>query len=416
MTGLHLPDLFSIELLFFITLVIMLLSIEAGFRLGKRSQANIVKAQASQVRAIMGAVLGLLAFILAFSFATGQSHYETRVQQKVEQAQLARKAYFQAEFLPAPYPAQAQQILHKYISDRVLADQLAKQDQMPEVLELAEEAEQMHQLLWRIATSTEALRSTSSGGTLGTTPFTDLVSGLIDIHAQRVQAALMNRIPNVLWISLYLLAILAMLVTGYQAGLVGRRSPIATVSLVLAFSGIMMLITDLDRPFTSLFHMDNHVIVEVLQILEVEQQRLMGGTAAPTSNTDAQGLSERRATAQAGELSNTSWRLVQIMSMDDNTYKPANPSLYILNFGADGTVSLLADCNRGTGTWLSESDSQLQFGPIAATMAMCPPESLHDRYMSQFMWVRSYVVRDGHLFLATMADGSIIEFEPADTD
>jgi hypothetical protein len=27
-------------------------------------------------------------------------------------------------------------------------------------------------------------------------------------------------------------------------------------------------------------------------------------------------------------------------------------------------------------------------------------------------WVRSYVLKDGHLFLATMADGSIIEFAP----
>jgi para-nitrobenzyl esterase len=75
-------------------------------------------------------------------------------------------------------------------------------------------------------------------------------------------------------------------------------------------------------------------------------------------------------------------------------------------------MNVLADCNRGKGSWASESDSQLQFGPIAATRAMCQPESLHDRYLSQFEWVRSYVMRDGHLFLATMADGSIIEFEP----
>jgi hypothetical protein len=33
--------------------------------------------------------------------------------------------------------------------------------------------------------------------------------------------------------------------------------------------------------------------------------------------------------------------------------------------------------------------------------------------MKQFEWVRSYVVEGGHLFLSTMADGSIIEFEPA---
>jgi hypothetical protein len=47
-------------------------------------------------------------------------------------------------------------------------------------------------------------------------------------------------------------------------------------------------------------------------------------------------------------------------------------------------------------------------------MAMCSPGSLADRYLAEFQWVRSYVMKDGHLFLATMADGSIIEFEPVD--
>jgi hypothetical protein len=54
----------------------------------------------------------------------------------------------------------------------------------------------------------------------------------------------------------------------------------------------------------------------------------------------------------------------------------------------------------------------LTFGAIAATRARCQPESLSQNYLAQFDWVRSYVMRGGHLFLATMADGSIIEFEP----
>lgn len=281
MAGFHVLDQFSLAQLFLLTVVPMLLFIETGFRLGKRSQGKMVKAQASQVRSIMGANLGLLAFILAFSFATGQSHYEARIQNMVKEAQLARNAYFQAEFLPVPYSAQARQILHRYIADRVLADQLSREDKIAEVLELADESEQMHEELWRIATATEALRapSTANNG-LGREPFTELVSGLIDIHALRVQAALMNRIPNIIWISLYLCAFVSMLVMGYQAGLVGRRSPIATVSLALVFSGIMMLITDLDRPLMSLFHMDNHIMVEILQIMETEQAYLMGNAPA----------------------------------------------------------------------------------------------------------------------------------------
>jgi len=118
-------------------------------------------------------------------------------------------------------------------------------------------------------------------------------------------------------------------------------------------------------------------------------------------------------TAPASELAGTEWRLVRIMEMDDSTHIPDDPVKYTLAFGADGTASILADCNRGAGSWTSDGSSQLQFGPIAATQALCPPESISEVYLAQFQWVRSYTMKDGHLFLATMADGSIIEFAPA---
>lgn len=146
------------------------------------------------------------------------------------------------------------------------------------------------------------------------------------------------------------------------------------------------------------------------------QQTAVADTTPAAPEAEVQAPAEEKATEKAATLGGSSWRLVQIMSMDDNTYKPDDPSRYTLSFGTDGSMNVLADCNQGKGTWVSESGSRLQFGPIAATMAMCPPESLHDRYLSQFEWVRSYVMKDGHLFLATMADGSIIEFEPASDD
>lgn len=111
-------------------------------------------------------------------------------------------------------------------------------------------------------------------------------------------------------------------------------------------------------------------------------------------------------------LSGTAWQLVEIASMNDEVFRPDDGSLYTIAFGADGTAQVRADCNRATGGWTSSRSGQLQFGQLAATQAMCPPGSLHDRFMAQLPWVRSYVMRDGHLFLATMADGSIIEFAP----
>jgi hypothetical protein len=49
---------------------------------------------------------------------------------------------------------------------------------------------------------------------------------------------------------------MSMVVVGYQAGLTEKRSPVATFSLALAFSAVMMLIMDLDRPLQSLFALD----------------------------------------------------------------------------------------------------------------------------------------------------------------
>jgi heat shock protein HslJ len=119
------------------------------------------------------------------------------------------------------------------------------------------------------------------------------------------------------------------------------------------------------------------------------------------------------APAGASELAGTSWRLLNITSMDDRVYVPDSPSKYTLEFKPDGAAQIVADCNRGAGTWTSESAGRLQFSPVASTRALCPPESLSERYLAQFEWVRSYVLGGGHLFLATMADGSIIEFEPS---
>ncbi len=272
----HFLDQFTLLQLFFMTIITMMLFIEIGFRLGRYSQKKAAKAQASQVRSIMGAILGLLAFMLAFSFAAGQSHYELRTQYLVEEARLARNIYYQAEFLPVPLATETRQIIRDYINDRVKVDQLAREEKVAEILELIQKSEQMQQKLWRIATDNEDLLNASGSTDRGRNRFTELVGGLIDVHAQRLQAALMNRIPSVIWITLYLCALLSMLVMGYQAGLVGRRSPIATASLAFAFSVIMMLITDLDRPLMNLFHLDNHVMIEVLQMMDEQQAALSG--------------------------------------------------------------------------------------------------------------------------------------------
>jgi heat shock protein HslJ len=117
----------------------------------------------------------------------------------------------------------------------------------------------------------------------------------------------------------------------------------------------------------------------------------------------------------ARDLGGTSWRLVKFEGGDGTTVKPDNPAKYTIAFGTDGQLSARIDCNRGTASWKSLAPSHLELGPLALTRAMCRPGSLHDQIVKQWPYVRSYVMKDGHLFVSLMADGGIYEFEPLST-
>src|SRR5215467_2278609 len=114
----------------------------------------------------------------------------------------------------------------------------------------------------------------------------------------------------------------------------------------------------------------------------------------------------------AAALGGTAWQLVKFQSSDGQMLTPDDKAKYTITFGNDGRVSARIDCNRGSGTWKSSGPNQLQFGLMATTRAMCPPGSLYDRITKDWEFVRSYTIKDGHLFLALMADGGIYEFEP----
>ena len=142
------------------------------------------------------------------------------------------------------------------------------------------------------------------------------------------------------------------------------------------------------------------------------------GTSEPASPTAAPAAQD--APAPAGRpLADTDWRLVEIQSMDDaqGTTRPSDPALYTMRLNADGTVQMRLNCNRANGTWSAEpgadgASGRFEFGPLAGTRALCPPPSLDERITSQAQYVRSYLLKDGRLYLSLMADGGIYAWEP----
>jgi heat shock protein HslJ len=124
-----------------------------------------------------------------------------------------------------------------------------------------------------------------------------------------------------------------------------------------------------------------------------------GHAQAPSSSTTA-------------DLGGTSWQLVKFLGSDGTALTPEDESKYTIAFEPAGGVSVRIDCNRGHGTWTSAAANQLQFGPLGLTRAMCPPAPLNDRLVKDWQYVRSYTLKNNHLFLSLMADGGTYEYEP----
>jgi hypothetical protein len=62
------------------------------------------------------------------------------------------------------------------------------------------------------------------------------------------------------------------------------------------------------------------------------------------------------------------------------------------------------------------NSGRFELGALAMTRALCPPPSLNERIAGDADYVRSYLLRDGRLYLSLMADGGIYVWEPDTAD
>lgn len=252
-------DTFPLWLILVLTVLGQLACIEFGFRIGRVRQGKPNKSQMAQVRAIMGASLGLLAFMLAFSFNTAQQHFEERTRAYLVEVSAIDSAFRGAGLLPAPQRDEARDELRKFAEVRLDTTRYARANDVPSVIQMIRESERIHDTLWRIAETSAA----NAGPERDTGLFVQAVIGMINAHDQRLQVSLFNRISPIIWLTLYGMAMLSMAVMGYQAGLTGTRSSFATWTLAATFAFVIVLITDLDRPRMSLFQMNQDLMVEL---------------------------------------------------------------------------------------------------------------------------------------------------------
>ncbi len=138
----------------------------------------------------------------------------------------------------------------------------------------------------------------------------------------------------------------------------------------------------------------------------------VSSTNQPGSDSMKNGAAENNILLHATMLNATHWSLVEIQSMDDSLYTPADPTGYLISFLPQGNFTARLDCNQIRGEWTHSGINQVEINPLISTRALCSPDSLYNRVLSDLDNTRSFVLQNNHLFLATFADGAILEFAP----
>jgi hypothetical protein len=230
-----------------------LLSDECGGRLGRRRGRGAGTDSVEAVGTIVAAELGLLAFLLAFSFGIVASRFDARRHMVLDEANAIGTTFLRAEMLPPAERSSVRHLLRRYAAVRLAATTGAPIDQV------LQQSEQIHDQLWRAAVAAAA----ADARALPTGLFIESLNEVIDLHTARVMAALRNRMPLAVWVVLMAVGLLAFFTLGYQAGLTTTgRSP-ATLVLALTFGAVLWLVADLDRPGEGFLRVSQEPMVEV---------------------------------------------------------------------------------------------------------------------------------------------------------
>lgn len=238
----------------------ILLALDVGYRIGKWRHARVVDEKESPVGAMVASILGLLAFLLAFTFSLAASRFDERRKVVLEESNAMGTTYLRTRLLPEPYAAEASKLMREYVDVRLDA---IREGNVNKVLT---QAERYHELLWRQATA--AAKADPHSITTGL--FIQSLNDVIDIHAKRVLLSLRSRIASIIWIVLFSLAILALASVGYQSGLSATRRSPAMLVLAAAFAGVMLMIADLDRGREGFIRVSQESMVDLQKSMHAE--------------------------------------------------------------------------------------------------------------------------------------------------
>ncbi len=243
---------------FLFMVLVALLAIETGFWFGKRHQSVADGQSDPSIGTVVGAVLGMMAFVIALTFGSASARFDARKAALLEDVTAIQTAYLRADLLPEPQRTTIRSLLRDYIQVRVGIVYAYGQ---PERLALIQRrAEALQEAMWL---RVEELSEDNGGGRIQVF-FASTLNDMFKLHTKRVVLGAYYRIPDFVWWILLSASGVAMIAVGFQFGSgKGRRIHVANFSLAITFALVMLLAFDLDRAGEGLVTVNQQPMIDL---------------------------------------------------------------------------------------------------------------------------------------------------------
>jgi hypothetical protein len=246
---------------FVFTLVLVLAAVEMGYLMGRSRHARVAGEKEGPVGAMVGSTLGLLALMLGFTFSFAANRFDVRRTVLIDETNAIGTTYLRADMLPEPHRAEIRALLREYTDARLEG---VRRNDLAKVLERSNEIQQK---LWAhaVALGRESPNSIVVG------LFIQTLNETIDIHAKRLLIVTRTRIPTPIWATLYLIAIVSLLGLGYQSGLSETSRSPAVFMIAIAFSLVICLVADMDRPQEGAIKLSQQSMIDLQTMMHADK-------------------------------------------------------------------------------------------------------------------------------------------------
>lgn len=251
---------YPLPIIFLISLVVLLGASEIGRGLGARRAEPDGGDGDRNLSTLEAASLGLLALMISFTFGMSLSRFEARRDAVVEEANDIGTTALRARLLPSPHNTESLALLRQYVDLRVSALQHTPTE--ADLTAIIVKSEAIQESLWQQAKAAAA----ENNSVVPTGLFINTLNEMIDMQDTRL-AVIRNKVPDVVLLALYGIAMVAVGFVGYCDR--QERRPIRLPGYIMCATtaAVILLIQDLDRPRAGFVTIDQRPMLELAETL-----------------------------------------------------------------------------------------------------------------------------------------------------